>query len=314
MGQKVIHVAVGVIFNSDGRILIARRAEDAHQGGLWEFPGGKVDAGETIHQALNRELYEELDIHVDTTEPLIQIRHDYADKSVLLDVYKVLSFSGEARGVEGQPLRWVEQTELTSYAFPAANKPIINALQLPDSMLITGAYESREDFSVRLKGALHSGIRLVQLRCPGESADGFRELAMIAEALCEPYQAKLVCNTAPANILHCAGAGLHLNSRALLACDSRPIDKSQLLGASCHNAVEVEQARRIGVDYICLSPVAPTSSHPGAPVLGWEKFAALARTAGVPVFALGGMNVDDIPTAKAHGGQGIAAISCFWGG
>lgn len=312
MAVKIVHVAVGAIVSPDGKILIARRAADAHQGGLWEFPGGKVDAGETIHQALQRELYEELDIQVEQTEPLIQIRHDYVDKSVFLDVYKVLAFSGEPRGVEGQPVRWVTVPELSDYPFPAANKPIITALQLPDSLLITGDFDSPADFLFRLERALQRGVRLVQLRCLSASLEQFRDLAQLAKTLCEQYQTKLLCNTTLDNFFQCAGDGLHLNSHELRRYESRPIDDSKLLGASCHNAEEILQALRIGADYVCLSPVAPTSSHPNAAVLGWEKFAELVQNTGVPVFALGGMDGDDIEIAKAHGGQGIAAISCFW--
>lgn len=312
MSINVVHVAVGAIVSPEGKILIARRAADAHQGGLWEFPGGKVDAGETIHQALQRELYEELGIQVEQTEPLIQIRHDYVDKSVLLDVHKVLSFSGQARGVEGQPICWVNVSELTDFDFPAANKPIITALQLPDRMLITGAFASRDEFATRLNKALESGLRLVQLRCPSASPESFQELAKFATEICDQFQARLVCNTTLDNFHYCAGDGLHLNRHQLCAYESRPIDKSKLLGASCHNAEEIAQARRIEVDYICLSPVAPTTSHPDTIVLGWENFAELVRNAGVPVFALGGMGNDDIPRAKINGGQGIAAISYFW--
>ncbi len=126
-----LHVAAGVIVGPDGRILIAERATHRHQGGLWEFPGGKVEAGETAQSALARELWEELNIHVASARPLIQIRHRYPDKSVLLDVWRVESFSGEPHGREGQPLAWVEPEGLLEYAFPAANVPIVTAARLP---------------------------------------------------------------------------------------------------------------------------------------------------------------------------------------
>jgi len=129
--KKYLHVAVGVIENNLGQILIAKRPESAHQGGLWEFPGGKVDSGENFQQALLRELNEELAIQVENSEPLIQIRHDYSDKSVLLDVHKITRFSGEPKGNEGQPVRWVNPEILSEYAFPAANQPIIQAIRLP---------------------------------------------------------------------------------------------------------------------------------------------------------------------------------------
>jgi 8-oxo-dGTP diphosphatase len=129
--KKQIHVVVGVIRNTNGAILIALRHPDAHQGGLWEFPGGKVEPNETVPVALARELEEELGIAVlqSDCQPLIKIHHDYGDKQVLLDVWWVTDFDSEPSGREGQPLRWVAVSELVDYAFPAANAPIVKAIQ-----------------------------------------------------------------------------------------------------------------------------------------------------------------------------------------
>lgn len=124
-----VHVAVGVILDAERRILLSKRAEDSHQGGLWEFPGGKVEPGETVQAALDRELQEELAISVLRTEPLLEVRHDYVDKAVFLDVHVVWEFSGEARGLEEQPLAWVNPEALDGYAFPAANAPIVKAIR-----------------------------------------------------------------------------------------------------------------------------------------------------------------------------------------
>lgn len=127
--MSIVHVAVGVILDQDHRVLLAKRPDHTHQGGLWEFPGGKVDAGETVVQALDRELQEELAINVAAAEPLIEIQHDYGDKRVLLDVWMVTSFSGSPRGNEGQPIEWADMACLGDYAFPAANIEIIGAAQ-----------------------------------------------------------------------------------------------------------------------------------------------------------------------------------------
>ncbi len=126
--RKRVHVAVGVISDGGDKVLVARRADHLHQGGLWEFPGGKVEPGETVQQALQRELHEELAIRIDAIEPLLTIAHDYGDKSVLLDVWWVASFTGEPEGREGQPLRWAAIAELRALEFPAANRAIIDAL------------------------------------------------------------------------------------------------------------------------------------------------------------------------------------------
>ncbi len=136
VANKRVHVAVGVIVNSLGDILIARRASDAHQGGLWEFPGGKVEAGEGVREALARELHEELGIliELDSCRSLIEISHDYSDKVVLLDVWRVTQFRGEPEGREGQPLRWVSPQSLSDYAFPAANTAIVEAIQCAETV------------------------------------------------------------------------------------------------------------------------------------------------------------------------------------
>ena len=127
--KKRVHVAVGVISDGGANILIAKRAQHLHQGGLWEFPGGKVEAGETVEQALRRELLEELAIEVTAQQPLLVIEHDYPDKAVFLDVWWVSAFSGEPQAREGQPLRWAAAASLDEFEFPAANAPIIAAVR-----------------------------------------------------------------------------------------------------------------------------------------------------------------------------------------
>jgi len=121
-------VAVGVIQNEAGQILISKRADDVHQGGLWEFPGGKLEAGETAPQALKRELLEELGIHVIRANPFLKISHQYDSFAVLLDVFMVTDFNGVACGMEQQAIKWVERLALNSFSFPEANKRIIDNL------------------------------------------------------------------------------------------------------------------------------------------------------------------------------------------
>lgn len=126
---RFVHVAVGVVSDGAGRILVSRRADTAHQGGLWEFPGGKVEAGETVEQALRRELLEELAVEVVQAQPLLEVRHDYGDKAVILDVWWVDGFRGDPDGREGQPWRWIDTAELHTLEFPEANRPIITAIE-----------------------------------------------------------------------------------------------------------------------------------------------------------------------------------------
>jgi 8-oxo-dGTP diphosphatase len=127
--MPVVHVAVGVVLDDVRRVLITRRASNSHQGGLWEFPGGKVERGETLAQALARELREEVGIEPGRTSPLLEINHDYGDKRVRLDVHVVWDFTGTPQGLENQPLAWVAFEALSQYRFPAANVPIIEAVR-----------------------------------------------------------------------------------------------------------------------------------------------------------------------------------------
>ena len=128
MSNKVIHVAVGVILRQQ-QILLALRDSKQHQGGKWEFPGGKVETGETVLQALRRELDEEVAIQLTEASAFMQLQYAYPEKTVLLDIYLVTAFSGEPHGREGQPLRWVDMAELSDIDFPDANQPIVERLQ-----------------------------------------------------------------------------------------------------------------------------------------------------------------------------------------
>lgn len=315
---KLVHVAVGVIVNTDGKILIAKRSLSAHQGGLWEFPGGKVDAGETIQQALVRELREELAIDVLASQPLIQIRHHYPDKSVLLDVQKITQFAGEPCGNEGQPVQWVDAQNLNNFEFPAANRPIITAINLASAYLITGGFSNHVDFSVRLNRALAAGVRLVQLRIENFDLNLHRSLLDTSVASVNDSSANLSINCSPSQFFQILQAypevkiGLHLSSHNAATLSDRPVDSNILLGVSCHNAEEIVHAQRIGADYLLLSPVLPTASHPAATPLGWDVFSSFVELANVPVYALGGVGREHISIAQSYGAQGVAGIRAWW--
>ena len=312
--MQPVQVAVGVLGDAAGRVLIARRAADSHQGGLWEFPGGKLEPGETLQQALDRELHEELGVRVLATEPLIRVLHHYPGRSVLLDVHRVLAWSGEPSAREGQPLRWVCPATMTGLNFPAADHPIINALRLPDRYLITGE-NPREpaQFLDRLDLALEAGIRLVQFRAPSLGAAAYRALAGELVARCRSRGAQVLFNTGLDLALELGGDGIHLTSRQLMELRERPLPSGQWVAASCHQRAELRRARELRVDFVVLSPVKATRTHPQAQPLGWDGFGGLARDLGLPVYALGGMRPDDLPQCRLAGGQGIAAIGGLWG-
>lgn len=308
-----IHVVAAAICDQKDHVLIARRPDHVHQGGKWEFPGGKVEPGEGIEQALRRELAEELGILPTAYEPLITVKHRYPDKRVLLDAWRVSTFQGTPKGREGQIIAWVARTELSKYTFPEANQPIISALDLPDTYLITpepGA--DRQAFLKAMEKALHCGHALIQLRAKALQSDGFFDLAKHVRPLCDQYGARLVINGPPQWAQQVHGHGVHLCGQRLYAHRTRPLPPQYLIGASCHNAEDLAQATRIDVDFAVLSPVKHTLSHPEALALGWTAFRALCEQASFPVYALGGLGLQDLKQAKRHGAQGVAAIRAFW--
>ena len=311
--MKRIHVAAAVIRSPDGQVLIAKRPSDKHQGGLWEFPGGKVEAGESVEAALDRELHEELGIRVTQARPLIQIRHDYPDKQVLLDVWQVTEFQGEAYGAEGQPLMWVTADTLGEYAFPAANVPIITAAQLPDRYLITPECLDPAELLRGIEQALACGIRLIQLRTPGLPEASYRRLARETLRMAEG-QARVMLKGEPELLEAFPDAGWQLTSHQLreYAGGPRPLAAHRWLAASCHDAQELEMAEGLGVDFVTLSPVQVTRTHPHASPLGWAGATALLSGFNRPVFLLGGLGDEDIAAAQLAGGQGVAAIRAFW--
>ena len=308
MNSKALHVAVGVIRDGNGNILLTQRAKNAHQGGLWEFPGGKLEADETTLQALQRELFEEVGIQVKTARPLIKINHQYSDLRVLLDVWQVNNFGGTAQACEGQSMRWVKPEHLKQFTFPAANLPIITAARLPDRYAILEG-NSRTEVLLNLERILRTGVTVIQVRLKSLPNSEHQALCASVLARCRRQNIITLLNS-DLSISTQAADGIHLSSRELLKLDARPTGW-EWVSASCHNIKELQHAERIGVDFAVLAPILPTSTHPDATPLGWETLAKLTSTSNLPVYALGGLDLDDINRVTAAGAQGIAGISAF---
>lgn len=311
--MKRIHVAAAVIRAADGRILIARRADDQHQGGLWEFPGGKLEPGETAQAALARELEEELGIRPIVARPLIQVHHDYPDKQVLLDVWEVSAFVGEPHGAEGQPLTWVGSRQLAEYQFPAANQPIVAAARLPDRYLITPEGLPAQALLQGVRAALAGGIRLIQLRAPGMFDAQYRDLAQDIQGLCAG-KAQLMLKGPLEWLGDFPAAGWHLTAEQLgrYADQGRPFARGRWLAASCHSAAELALAAQMGVDFVTLSPLQATQTHPDAAALGWELAGEMLRSFNQPAYLLGGVGPQHLGQAWRAGAQGVAGIRAFW--
>jgi 8-oxo-dGTP diphosphatase len=314
MVKRRVHVAAAAILSSDGRkALIARRPSNVDHGGLWEFPGGKLAPYETGLEGLKRELHEELGVEIKRAQPLIRVHHEYPDKHILLDVWQVHDFNGEPFGREGQAVRWVPLEELVNYPFPAANLPILQAVMLPTEYLITDEAADEGTFDTCLERALvQDRVRLVQLRAKTLDEVAYLARAERALALCRQHGARLLLNAEPALLDRVDADGIHLTSERLMSLERRPIAEDKWLAASTHDRKQLGQAARIGCDFVTLSPLRTTPSHPEVAPMGWHDFQQMVERAAMPVFALGGMTRHDANHARAVGAQGIASIRDFW--
>ncbi len=315
----MLEVAVGLLCNADGQVLVSQRGVNTHLPGTWEFPGGKFEAGETSQQALSRELSEELGIKVLAAQPLITLRHRYPEKTVRLHVFEVMRWQGEPHSREQQSIRWVNYQQLTGLDMPAADAPILKALRLPGQYLITPPCPAGQQavFLQQLERSLMAGIGVVQLRQPGMPLELLQQLAEVCWPVCVEAGARLVINGGVELIDQCPVDGLHLSGAQLIrlagTTDVRDLLKpGQLLGASCHDAEQLKLALQLDCDYALLSPVKPTSSHPDTRPMGWGRFRGLTTACNMPVYALGGMQPQDQDQARANGAIGVAGISGFW--
>ena len=325
MSGRRVHVVAGVLPDPAGRVLVARRPRGTHLEGRWEFPGGKLMPGESREAGLARELAEEIGIRVLAARPLIRLEHRYPDRDVVLDVWSVESYSGEPHGREGQRVEWRDIRSLEAADFPPADAPVLAALRLPRRYLVTPEPGRDWDpFLDRLAAKVDQGFDLIQLRAKSLEEPALVELGRRAVEVCRRGGATLLVNADPEIAWRCDADGVHLASRRLVRMlrERSAVDRDFhearggrrfLTGASCHDAADLERARTAGCDFAVLGPVRATATHPGAPALQWSGFERLARDAGIPVFAIGGLGDGDIATARRSGGQGVAAIRALWG-
>ena len=310
--DRAVHVVAAVLRDARGRILLARRTAGRDLAGAWEFPGGKVEAGETALQALDRELDEELGIRVLSAEPLISVPQAYPGKRIVLDVHTVHAFDGTPRGRERQALAWAPLEKLSSYPMPPADRPVVAALTAPTRYLVSPETVEPEAFLARLDRALAAGLRRVQLRVRGLPAARLAPLAREAAARCRARGAELLVNGEP-GLAADLGVGLHLPARDLMALSALPaLAPGQHVAASCHDADQLARAEQLGVHFVVLGPVRATESHPGAETLGWDRFSLLREGVSLPMYAIGGMKPADVAVARRHGAQGVAGIRGLW--
>jgi 8-oxo-dGTP diphosphatase len=303
-----VEVAAAVIERADGSFLLAQRPAGKVYAGWWEFPGGKIEAGEPAERALARELREELDIDVLRAYPWITRVHFYEHATVLLHFFRVVEWAGEPRAKEGQALVWQRLDAPIAEPMLPANAPVLASLALPLEYAITdaGALGAAEQLA-RVEARMKSGLRLVQVR----DKDHWERarLIYVVTRMAQQYGARVLVNGGP------AVDGIHFSAEQLMSLRARPDGGPNriLMAASCHSTEELGHAMAIGLDFAVLGPVKATPSHPDAALLGWDGFKRIAEGASIPVYAIGGLRPPDLHEARRAGAHGLAMISGAWG-
>ena len=300
-----------MILRADGAVLLAQRPPGKPYAGYWEFPGGKLEPGETPAHALARELHEELGITVVRAAPWLVQEFVYPHAHVELNFFRVFAFEGEPASHDGQAFAWQDPYAIDVAPLLPANTRVLAALTLPSVYAITCAADaSNVPFIDRVRGTLEAGVRLIQVREPELAPPRRDALARQIIDLAMPYGARVLLNGSEEDARGLGCAGVHWTARALGAATARPRDL--IVGASVHTHDELMRACALDVDFAVLGPVLATPTHPDARALGFDGFAAAAAGTRVPVFALGGMRPDDLDTALAHGAHGIAMRRYAW--
>ncbi len=309
--MAVTRVAAAVILRADGSVLLAQRPPGKPYAGYWEFPGGKLEPGETPRHALDRELAEELGLAVRRASPWIVQEFVYPHAHVELHFFRVFAFDGEPHGHDGQAFRWQRPGAFDVAPLLPANTRVLAALALPPVMGITCAEDLGEDaFLERAARALDRGLGLVQLRekaWPAARVDAFASRLV---PLVRSRGARIVVNGSEGDAHRLGADGLHRTAAALAPPTRRP--EGMIVGASIHTPDEHSRAEALGVDYAVVGPVRATPTHPGAAPLAWDGFERAIAETRVPVYALGGLSSADLDAARDRGAHGIAMRRGAW--
>jgi len=306
-----VDVAVAVLIRSDGSALLAQRPQSKVYSGYWEFPGGKIEPGEPVAEALRREIREELGIEIERAYPWITRVFTYPHARVRLHFHRVYAWRGEPRALEHQALAWQLPDAIRLDPLLPANGPVLRALLLPAEYAITRAGElGVEPFLSRLEARLRGGLKLIQVREKNLAREAVEAFARRVVALARAHGAKVLVNADAALARRIGAEGVHLTAEQLRSAPGRP--DLPWCAASCHSSGELRLAEALGVDFAVLGPVRATPSHPHAVPLGWERFGEIARGAAVPVYALGGIVPRDLEQALSCGAHGVAMVRGAW--
>ena len=305
----MLEVAAAVIERADGAFLLAQRPAGKVYAGWWEFPGGKVDAGESADAALARELHEEIGIDVRRAYPWITRVYVYPHATVRLNFFRVVAWSGDPHPREDQAIRWQRFDAPMAEPMLPANAPVLRSLALPLEYAITAAETlGTDEMLTQLERRLKGGLRLIQVR--DKALPRRADFARSVLALAHRYGAKVLVNGDEHAARAIGADGVHWSAALLGRAAARP--QGMLCGVSCHTVAELERAAALECDFAVLGSVRESATHAESRPLGWKAFARLAHGAPSPVFAIGGLQPVDLDDARSHGAHGLAMIRGSW--
>lgn len=328
-----VHVAVGLLWQTDRRLLLASRPPDKPWAHWWELPGGKIEPGENALQALTRELEEELNITPDPghTRHWRTTHYHYPSGTVKLEFFQIYRWTGTLTPLEGQQMAWVNPDDLADIGpILPATLPILRWLDLPPVYLLSNALTlGTEAWLEQLAATLSAQPMMVQFREPRwqqqaaadpEAKEALYDCYQRTLSLCRSQGVRCLVNSVHPASWWARADGVHLRSRDAQALHFLPsrlytvhshfgLNARQLVGVSAHNADELQLAKQLQADFAVLGHVLPTASHPGVPALGWQRFQEQCAQVELPVYAIGGQSPATLHTARQHQGHGIAGIS-----
>src|SRR5882762_7206284 len=233
-----VDVAVAVLIRSDGAALLAQRPETKVYSGYWEFPGGKIEPGEPVPEALRREVREELGIEVERAYPWITRVFVYPHAKVRLHFYRVYAWRGEPRALEHQAIAWQRPDAIDLAPLLPANGPVLRSLLLPAEYAITRAGDlGVEPFLLRLEARLRGGLKLIQVREKALARQAAGEFAQRVIALAHAHRAKVLVNADVALARNIGADGVHLTAKQLRSAPARP--DFPWCGTSCPSLEEL---------------------------------------------------------------------------
>ncbi len=306
-----VNVSVAVLINTNQQVLLAQRPPPKPWEGWWEFPGGKIEKSETSVDALHREIYEEIGVKIIDFEKWVTRKYSYGDNDVTLHFFKVYKWEGYITSKEKQKLVWAYLKKPNISPILPANKFIQKAFDLPKYYAITNLFEtSKKVFLNQLKNKISDGLEMIQVREKNISFSQLKVFSKEVIEICKPKNVKVIINSDVNLAYEIKADGVHLTSKDLLSIKERP--KNLIVSASCHTQEEADIAEKLNINFLVLSAVKKTLSHLDNKPIGWDNFQKIVNKVNIPIYALGGLGVNDYQVALDNGGIGIASQRLIW--